>query len=134
MLLILGSLTLVGVVAFVLITNYTNQPVPDAPPTIEEIIAHSFDTKEITTNLLSDDFIRASFRIHVDNKKALKEIQKRDFQVNNIILRALSGRKASGLAGPEGIAEFEDDIRKEINQLMQEGQVIQVYTTTWVIQ
>ncbi|MFC0558597.1 flagellar basal body-associated protein FliL [Halalkalibacter alkalisediminis] len=134
MLIILISLTLVGVVAFVLVKNYTNQPNPDAPPTIDEIITQSFETKEITTNLLSNDFVRASFRIHVDNKNALAEIQKRDFQVNNIILRALSGKRASELAGPEGIVAFEADIRNQINELMQDGEVIQVYTTAWVIQ
>jgi flagellar FliL protein len=134
MLIILVALTLVGAVAFVLVKNYTNQLDPNAPPTIDEIIAQSFDTKEITTNLLSNDFVRTSFRIHVDNKGALAEIQKRDFQVNNIILRVLSGKKASELAGPEGIEALEADIRKEINQLMVEGEVIQVYTTSWVIQ
>ncbi len=134
MLIILVSLTLVGVVAFVLVKNYTNQPDPDAPPTIDEIIAQSFDTQEITTNLLSNDFVRASFRIHVNNKDALSEIQKRDFQVNNIILRALSGKRAGDLAGSAGIEAFEADIKEEINQLMQEGEVLRVYTTSWVVQ
>ncbi len=134
MLIILVALTLVGVVAFVLVNQYMNEPDPDAEPTIDEIIAQSFDTAEITTNLLSNDFVRASFRIHVDSKGALTEVQKRDFQVKNIILRALSGKRASDLAGPEGIEAFEDDIRNQINELMQEGEVIQVYTTAWVIQ
>ncbi|KHF39771.1 flagellar basal body-associated protein FliL [Halalkalibacter okhensis] len=134
MLIILVALTLVGVVAFVLINQYLYEPDPDAEPTIDEIIAQSFETKEITTNLLSNDYVRASFRIHVDSKSALTEVQKRDFQVNNIILRALSGKKASDLAGPKGIEAFENDIKVQINELMQEGEVIQVYTTTWVIQ
>jgi flagellar FliL protein len=134
MLIILGTLTLIGVVAFVLVTHYTNQPDPNAEPTIDEIISQSFETKEITTNLLSNDFVRASFRIHVDSRSALSEIQKRDFQVNNIILRALSGKKSNELAGSEGLESLESDLRDQINELMQEGEVIQVYTTTWVIQ
>ncbi|MDT8859018.1 flagellar basal body-associated protein FliL [Alkalihalobacillus sp. MEB130] len=134
MLIILVSLTLVGVVAFVLVNHYLQEPDPNAEPTIDEIIAQSFETKEITTNLLSNDYVRASFRIHVDSKSALSEVQKRDFQVNNIILRSLSGKRASDLAGPEGIEGFEKDIRDQINKLMQEGEVIQVYTTTWVVQ
>lgn len=134
MLIILVALTLVGVVVFVLVNHLTNQPDPNAEPTIDEIIAQSFETEPITTNLLSNDFVQASFRIHVDNKKALQEIQKRDFQINNIILRALSGKKSSELAGPEGIEAFEASIRDQLNELMQEGSVIKVYTTNWVIQ
>ncbi|MCM3759456.1 flagellar basal body-associated protein FliL [Alkalihalobacillus oceani] len=134
MFIILVTLTLVGVVAFVLVNHFTNQPDPYAPPTIDEIIAQSYETEEITTNLLSDDFIRASFMIHVTNKRALDEIKKRDFQVNNILLRALSGMQSSDLAGPEGIEAFEETVRDQLNELMQEGQVIQVYTTNWVIQ
>ncbi|MCL7746475.1 flagellar basal body-associated protein FliL [Halalkalibacter alkaliphilus] len=134
MLIILTALTLVGVVAFVLVNHYLHEPDPNAEPTIDEIIAQSFETKDITTNLLSNDYVRASFRIHVDSRSALTEVQKRDFQVNNIILRALSGKRASDLAGPEGIEAFEEDVRLQINELMKEGEVIQVYTTTWVIQ
>ncbi len=134
MLVILVSLTLVGVLTFVLVNHFTNQPDPSAEPTIDEIIAQSFETEEITTNLLSNDFVQAKFRIHVDSRDALEEIQKRDFQINNIILRALSGKQSSELAGSEGIEAFEADIRDQLNELMQEGSVVQVYTTSWVIQ
>ncbi|NEU29365.1 flagellar basal body-associated protein FliL [bacterium LRH843] len=134
MLVILVALTLVGVVSLVLVNYLTNQPDPNAEPTIDEIIAQSYETEEITTNLLSNDFIRASFRFHVNDKKALKEIEKRDFQINNIILRTLSGKKSSDLAGPEGIELFESALRDQLNEIMQEGKVVQVYTTSWVIQ
>lgn len=134
MLIILVALTLVGVLTFVLVTYFTNQPDPNAEPTIDQIIEQSFQTEEITTNLMSNDFVQASFLIQVDSKAALKEIQKRDFQINNILLRALSGKKATELAGSDGIETFESDIRDQLNELMQEGSVIQVYTTSWVIQ
>ena len=50
----------------------------------------SVDIKEITTNLASNDFIRISFKIQTDSKKAKEELEKRDFQVNNIIILELS--------------------------------------------
>ncbi len=134
MLIIIVALTLVGVVTLVLVNHLTKQPDANAEPTIDEIIAQSIETEEITTNLLSNDFVRASFRIHVDNKKALEEIQKRDFQVENIILRSLSGKESSELAGPEGIEALEKQLKDQINHLMQQGSVVQVYTTSWVIQ
>ncbi len=134
MLIILAALTLLGVIVFVLFNQFLDSPEEQTEPSIDEIINLSFDTEEITTNLLSNDFIRASFRIQVDNKTALSEIKKRDFQINNIILRSLSNKRSSDLSGNEGIIEFENGIRDEINALMQDGEVIQVYTTSWVIQ
>lgn len=134
MLIIIAALTLLGVIVFVLFNQFLDTSDESQDPTIDEIINLSFDTEEITTNLKSNDFIRASFRIHVNNKSALTEIQKRDFQINNIILRSLSNKRSTDLSGDEGIVEFENSIRDEINGLMQEGEVIQVYTTSWVIQ
>lgn len=134
MVVILVSLSLVGVLTFVLVKHFTNEVSSSGQPTIDEIIAQSYETEEITTNLLSNDFIKASFRIHVDSKKALQEIEKRDFQVDHIILRVLSGEKADDLAGPEGMEAFEDKVKDLLNELMQDGSVVQVYTTSWVIQ
>lgn len=134
MLIILATLTLVGVVALVLINHFTNEVDPNAEPTIDEVIALSYDTEEIMTNLLSNDFIRATFKIQVDNKNALEEIEKRDFQINNVILRSLSGKKASELAGPDGMEDFQSSLKEELNGLMTEGSVVQVYTTSWIIQ
>ncbi len=134
MLIILAALTLLGVIVFVLFNQFLDSPKEGQEPTIDEIINLSFDTDEITTNLQSNDFIRATFRIQVDSRSALSEIQKRDFQINNILLRSLSNKRSSELAGNEGIVDFENSIRDEINALMQEGEVVQVYTTSWVIQ
>ncbi|MCK0470761.1 flagellar basal body-associated protein FliL [Halalkalibacter sp. APA_J-10(15)] len=134
MLIILAALTLLGVIVFVLFNQFLDSPEEGQEPTIDQIINLSFDTDEITTNLQSNDFIRATFRIQVDSRSALSEIQKRDFQINNILLRSLSNKRSSELAGNEGIVDFENSIRDEINALMQEGEVVQVYTTSWVIQ
>ncbi|MDV2685437.1 flagellar basal body-associated protein FliL [Alkalihalophilus lindianensis] len=134
MLIILIALTLVGVITLVLFNHFTKQPEASVEPTIDEIIAQSYVTDEITTNLLSNDFVRTQFHIHVDSKEVLKEIEKRDFQVENIILRTLSGKKSPELSGSVGIEELEIEIRDQINQLLQDGSVVQVYTTSWVIQ
>src|SRR5690625_3337000 len=134
MIVILFSLSLVGVLTYVLVTHLTKEPNPYGEPTIDEIVAQSFETEEITTNLLSNDFVKATFKIHVNSKQALQEIEKRDFQVKNTILRVLSGKEADELAGPEGLDSLEATVRDLLNELMQDGAVIQVYTTSWVIQ
>lgn len=135
MLIIIIALTLIGVITVVLYNYMTKAaPDPDREPTIDEIIALSVDTDEITTNLLTNDYIRVQFKIQVDNTKAKTELEKRDFQVNNIIIRELSGRKASDFNGPEGIENLEQSIIEKINEFMQEGTVVNVYTTQFVLQ
>lgn len=134
MLIILISLTLLGVIALILVNilNSTSSQ-SNREPSIEEVVKLSFDTPEITTNLLSNDFARMRFRIQVDNKKALAEIQKRDFQIENIIIRELAGMKSTDLQSAEGIEQLETRLKMKINELMQEGIVIQVYTRERVI-
>ncbi|MBU8907004.1 flagellar basal body-associated protein FliL [Desertibacillus haloalkaliphilus] len=133
MLIIILALTLVGVVTLVLINHFSKEDTP-SEPTIDDIIELSVDTEEITTNLLSNDFARIQFRIQVDNKKAKSELEKRDFQVSNIVIRELAGLQASQLSGPDGIEALEDQVQLKVNQFLQEGSVVHVYTTTLMIQ
>ena len=133
MLIILISLTLIGVVTIVLV-NYLTSENEQTEPTIDEIVALSFDTEEMTTMLKTNEFARIRLRIQVDNRKALQEIQKRDFQVKNIINKVISDLTARDLMGSEGIENLQELIKLEINKEMQEGMIVQVYVTHRIIQ
>ncbi|MCT8139829.1 flagellar basal body-associated protein FliL [Anaerobacillus sp. CMMVII] len=134
MLIILMTLTLIGGITLVLYYQSAKAEVSSKKPTIDDIIALSVDTNEITTNLLTNDYVRVAFKIQVDNSKAKKELEKRDFQVRNIIIRELSGMRASDFAGPLGIERLEELIKVKINEYMQDGVVVSVYTTGFVLQ
>lgn len=133
MLIILISLTLIGVVAIVLV-NYLSADEEQTEPTIDEIVELSFDTPEMTTMLKTNEYAKITMRIQVDNKKALEEIQKRDFQVKNIINKVLSDLTAKELAGSQGIENLQELIKLEVNKKMQDGMVVQVYVTDIIIQ
>lgn len=134
MLIILVALTLIGGITLVLYLQFTKSTDPNREPTIDEVLALSVDTNEITTNLLTNDYIRVTFKIQVDNSKAKKELEKRDFQVRNIIIRELSGMRASDFTGSAGIESLQIVIQEKINDYMQDGQVVNVYTTGFVLQ
>ncbi|WP_018922545.1 flagellar basal body-associated protein FliL [Salsuginibacillus kocurii] len=136
MLIILVALTLVGVVTLVLVNQFAQgNTSPDGEPTIDEIIEHSWETEEITTNLEDgNQFIRAQFRIHADSGNARDELEQRDFQVNNIIIRELAGMSASELSSQDGIDELEERVRLQADELLDEGSIIRVYTTERMIQ
>ncbi|MEL3971322.1 flagellar basal body-associated protein FliL [Rossellomorea oryzaecorticis] len=133
MLILLVTITLVGVIALVVILKFSDGQ-ETKEPSIEEVIEASVDIPEITTNLLSNDFIRISFKVQTDSKKAKEELEKRDFQVNNIIIEELSEMKADELQGKKGKELIEGKVKDKVNSLMQEGMVEKVYITSMMIQ
>lgn len=133
MLIILVSITLVGVVALIIVMQFNKETSDDAP-SIDEILESSIDIPEITTNLAEDEFIRLSLKIQTDSPKAGEELTKRDFQVKNIIIQELSEMTAQELEGKAGKQAFQNALKLQINELMQEGEVQQVYITSYIIQ
>lgn len=133
MLIILVSITLVGVIALLIIFQL-NKGDEETGPTIDEIVESSVDIPEITTNLAANKFIRISLKVQTDNPKAAEELTKRDFQVNNIVITELSEMTPEDLEGKQGKANFQSSLKTKINELMDEGEVQQVYITSYIIQ
>jgi flagellar FliL protein len=135
MLIIITTIALIGAVALVLIMKFTDSNKEEVKePSIDEIIEYSVDVPEITTNLISGDFVRIQFKIQTENKKAKEELEKRDFQVKNIIIQELSEMNSNQFQGKEGITNLEALIKDHLTGLMQEGKVVKVYTTSFVLQ
>ncbi len=133
MLIILVSITLIGVVALILVMQFSKES-DEKAPTIDEIIEASIDIPEITTNLSEDAFIRLSLKIQTDSTEAGEELTKRDFQVKNIVIQELSEMTAKELEGKAGKQAFQNALKLQINDLMQDGEVQQVYITSYIIQ
>ena len=133
MLIILGALALVGVLAFVLLTQLNKDPEPKEA-SIEEIVLASVDIPEITTNLKDGHYARMQLKIQTDSEEAAGELTQRIFQVNNIIIQELSEMTEEDLQGKQGKILFEKAIKAQVNELMQAGEVQQVYMTSFIIQ
>lgn len=133
MLILLVAITLVGAVAFIVVKQL-NENTGSKTPSIDEILEASVDVQEVTTNLASNDYIRISFKIQTDSKKAKKELEKRDFQVKDIIIQELSEMKATDIKGKEGQTKLKEAIKNRINGLMQKGQVKEVYIIENILQ
>ncbi|QCR31804.1 flagellar basal body-associated protein FliL [Lysinibacillus sp. SGAir0095] len=133
MLIILVTITLIGVVIFVLLTQFNKQTTPQEP-TIDEIVESSVDVTEITTNLADNSIIMLSLKIQTDSKEAAAELTKRDFQTKNLVLTQLSEMTEEDLKGKDGKTTFESTLKSQLNELMQEGEIKQVYITSYIIQ
>lgn len=134
MLIILVTITLIGVVLFVLLTQLNKQNNPPEEPSIDEILEATVDVPELTTNLADNSVVRLSLKIQTDSKEAAEELTKRDFQTKNLVIEQLSEMKKEDLNGKQGKATFESTIKTQINELMQDGEVQQVYITSYIIQ
>ncbi|PZX07859.1 flagellar FliL protein [Psychrobacillus insolitus] len=133
MLIILVCITLIGVIAL-LIVSQLNKGDEEEKPSIDEIVESSVDIAEITTNLAGENFIRISLKVQTDSLEAGEELTKRDFQVKNIVITELSEMTPEQLDGKEGKVAFESSLKTKINELMDSGEVQQVYITSYIIQ
>lgn len=133
MIIIIAVLSLAGVVTLYAYFHIFNKD-SNMEPSIDEIVEFSLEFPEITTNLLDGGFVRVSFTFQTDSKKAKAELSKRDFQVKNVVIHILSSMKRSDLQSGEGKLKLENLVQMKINELLQEGKISKVYTTSFVIQ
>ncbi|UOR13901.1 flagellar basal body-associated protein FliL [Halobacillus amylolyticus] len=128
---IMGTITIVGVAALIFVLNLDSSEANGERP-IDEIREASLLTEEITTDLVDGHFVRISFRIVTDSKGALEELEKRDFQMKNILIKELATMEGEAFQG--GLGELEEIIKLKLNELMNEGKITEVYTVDKVLQ
>ncbi|CAM5788216.1 MULTISPECIES: flagellar basal body-associated FliL family protein [Brevibacillus] len=137
-LIIIIAISLLGVISFVLWQTYLSPAAQSASHdeskevkalSAKEMQEYSVDTGEITTNLLSKNYIIVRFTITADSSSSKEELEQRLPQVNQIIIKTLAGLEPDDIKGTEGINKLEAKIMNEISALMQEGKIVQVITT-----
>ncbi len=132
MLAILIVITVIGVVALVMVMTISGKEEEDGKPSIDEVVENSFETEELTTDLKNDRFVRIQFRIVTNSKDAKEELQKRDFQLKNILIKEIS--KMNQDEFKTGVDNLENMLKTRLNELMVEGKVTDVYTINKVLQ
>ena len=134
-LIILVTITLVSGILYVLYTQFNKGAENDQEaPTIDEILVASVDIPEITTNLADKRYVKMQLKIQTSGEEAATELAKRDFQVKNLIIQELSEMSQEDLGGKDGKQAFQRTIKSQINELMDKGEVQQVYFTSYIIQ
>ncbi len=130
---LLVAVILIGVILFVLLTQF-NKPTGAIEPTIDEIVEATVEIPEITTNLADKRVVRLSLKVQTTSKDAAAELTKRVFQVQNIAIQELSEMEQKDLEGKQGKQIFQKSLKTRVNELMQEGEVQEVYFTSFITQ
>ncbi|MYL70983.1 flagellar basal body-associated protein FliL [Halobacillus litoralis] len=132
MVITLSTLTVIGVVALVLVLNFNGESEASGERSIDDIREASFLTEEITTDLQNGDYVRISFRVVTDSKESMEEMKKRDFQMQNVLLKELSTMDSDTFQS--GLSDLEAKVKLRLNDFMDEGEVTDVYTVNKVLQ
>ncbi|PTR48685.1 flagellar basal body-associated protein FliL [Geobacillus thermodenitrificans] len=129
MVIMLAIIALAGTVALVMVMKMAGGE-KQGEPSADELAESSIDIPEMTTNLADGRYIKISFKIQTDSDKGKEEAEKRDFQIKDVIIERLSEMKAADFKGKEGMTALKERLKQDINALMQEGKVENVYITS----
>ncbi|ASN07384.1 flagellar basal body-associated protein FliL [Virgibacillus necropolis] len=125
-------LLLGGVIALVVVLYVSGDDKNGDAQSIDEIVEHSYQTSEITTDLEDGSFVRIQFQVVTDSKDAKEEIAKREFQLKNILIKELSKMHAEDFKS--GLGNLEDVVQLKLNELMIDGKITDVYTISKILQ
>lgn len=126
--LIIIAIVGLGAIIFILL----NDDDPDREPTIDEQIAYSFTTEEINIDLKGNSFARIQFNIITNSSDATEEIEKRQFQFKNLLIKESVDVTASELQSD--LEEFEMNLKNKMNELMTEGEITDIYIVSKIVQ
>lgn len=116
---------LAGITIFIIFTKVKGDP-------IDDLVKYSYETPEITTDIQGGAFVRIQFQIVTDGKKAVNEISKRDFQLQNILIKELAHLTEAEFTTE--LSGLEKNVEKKLNKLMTEGTITDVYTVKKILQ
>ena len=127
---ILIVVALIAVVAIVYINSDTSSA--DDGLSIDEMNEFSYITPEVTTDLKDGRFVRVQFQLVADSKDGLTEVEKREFQIQNILIKELSVMTEEDFNA--GLSDLESALKTKLNEIMEEGQIAEVYTVNKIMQ
>ncbi|GGM21439.1 hypothetical protein GCM10011351_04140 [Paraliobacillus quinghaiensis] len=129
----IGSLVvilIVGIGALIYILNSSDET--DGELSIEEMVEYSFTTEEMNTDLKNGGFVQIQFNIITDSKKARAEVQNRSFQLKNIFIKESVDLTKTDFQ--QGLSDLETNLKNQMNELMNEGKIIDVYIISKILQ
>ena len=133
MLVMISVILLAGIITIIVIYK-SNEATKAKGPNIDEVVDSSVDIDTMTTNLKDNHIVQIAIKIEGNDKKAKEELTKRDFQIKDIMIDELSNMNMQDLQAEKGKQKFKTDIKNRLNKMMQDGEVVNVYITSFVIQ
>lgn len=109
-----------------------NQDDPNRELTIDEQIEYSYMTESINIDLADNRYAQLQFSIITNNEDAKAEVEKRMFQFKNILIKQTVEMESSVLQND--LSGFENRLKDEMNVLMEEGEITDIYLISKIVQ
>nr|WP_239585275.1 flagellar basal body-associated FliL family protein [Amphibacillus cookii] len=109
-----------------------NEDDPDRELTIDEQIEYSYTTEQISVDLQDGRFVQLQFNLITNNSDARDEVEKRQFQFNNILIKESVNMTSDDIQA--GLSELETNLKNEMNELMEEGEITDIYIVGKIVQ
>ncbi len=132
LIIVLLVLVIGGAAGMVFVLNADGEEKEPDEQSLDEMVENSVQTEEMSTDLEDGSFVRIQFQIVTDSEKAKEEVEKRQFQAQNILIKELA--KMDREAFKTGLSDLEAMMKDELNEVMQEGNIVDVYTIKKVLQ
>ncbi|WP_182199163.1 flagellar basal body-associated FliL family protein [Paraliobacillus salinarum] len=123
-------ITIAGVGAIAYIVVNSNESSEEL--SIEKMVEYSHTTEEMNTDLKDGSFVQIQFQLITDSKKAKEEVINRQFQLKNIFIKESVDLTEKDFQ--EGLSALETKLKDQMNELMDDGQIIDVYIISKIIQ
>lgn len=98
-----------------------------------EIKPITYEAGEILTNLSDEGYIKLSMVYLLDNEKVLNEITKKDYQIRDDIFCILRAKKLNEVKDSKGMEGLRAEIKESINKILTQGQILDVYFTSIIV-
>jgi len=127
-----ASLLAIAMITVLVVLYFNNNNIESKELSIDEMNEFSYETPEVTTDLKDGVFVRIQFQLIMDSKASLKEIEKREFQIKNILIKELAVMTEEDFNA--GLADLEKVLQQKLNEIMTEGTIKDVYTISKIMQ
>ena len=129
-LVILAIIALVGIAGVIYLLLDDDDP--DRALTIVEQVEYSFTTEEINLDLDDQRYVQLKFNILTNNSDARDEVELREFQFKNILIKETVNMTSAELQAD--LTQFEETLKAEMNKLMEEGEITDIYIVGKIVQ
>lgn len=100
----------------------------------EELQQVLWTSPEIRTNLKTGNLVLVQYAFQLENKKAVSELELRSHQVKDAIISLLQDQTKEDLLSSESSRKLREALQQRLNQFMQTGKVVEVYTVQQIVQ
>ncbi|MCU0589662.1 MAG: flagellar basal body-associated FliL family protein [Syntrophobacteraceae bacterium] len=79
-------------------------------------------------------YLKLGMKVELNNDRVLEEVKNRSFQIKDAMLMVLSSKEFDDIATPSGKQALKQEIVAQMNKIVKQGQVKDIFFTDFIVQ